>query len=790
MRKLSQRIGALVLAGIMLFCATACRSDPATSDGSLGDSASSSSASGAESSDPASDESSATNSDSPSSDDPYTPPEGPPPGSDSPDGWSTAKALKETLPAEYSADVHKAMFSNPNARYRLNFMRHEYVSSGNPFPEDYLAMGAGGVVTNDLQTSNFLKYKGSIKKTSDRLAALYAAGLNVWIYDENGFPSGAANGLVIESDPDFESEGVSCITVTGNGKKSTSWTMPKQYEQIVTAYAVDAGGTTHNATVSGKTVSFAGVNGNWTLYIIVSSRMYEGTVAISGGYNRKLPNLLRKDAVGKFIEVGYQYYADNIKNFSDVVTAFFTDEPTLPEAIITGSIPQAKVSWSDDVEARFYDMHGYSLKTHYHSLFEGNTPQDMAVRVNYRQTTAALFAENYTGQIAEWGKKNGVITSGHLNMEEHLLWHVPNYGDLMTVLKAAGAPGGDMLTGKYANYMSEAMGNWFISNPFMAGKYVGSAARVAGKEDLVMVEICPTDTYESGYFASKNDAFAITNMLYMAGYNHINSYVQSWALNQQDGTDYTKEYLDYVGRLSYMMRNSSYDGKLGVYYPIETMQAYFTAMRTTLDDTTEGHQGKEMQQTLMTLTKNLWSKQMDYTFIDAQSILDAKISGKALVINNASFECIMMPRTEVLSVKVLEKLQKWEKAGGKLIWIEEKPHVATGLNDHAALQSAVSSVKTVSIDTAVSQAAAALTENMTVSATDIGTVYMTRHKLQDKTMYYIVNGSGKANTVQLSYSGASSLDVYDPVTGEITTHSGDGTAVKMNPYTAMFVVVN
>lgn len=53
----------------------------------------------------------------------------------------------------------------------------------------------------------------------------------------------------------------------------------------------------------------------------------------------------------------------------------------------------------------------------------------------------------------------------HLNMEEHLLWHVPNYGDLMTVLKAAGAPGGDMLTGKYANYMSEAMGNWFIQQP-------------------------------------------------------------------------------------------------------------------------------------------------------------------------------------------------------------------------------------------------------------------------------------------------------------------------------------
>lgn len=705
------------------------------------------------------------------------------------DNWSTATAVREILSASYSKAEHASNFSNPTARYRLNFMRHEYVSSKNPTPVDYIAMGAGGVVSNDPQTDKFLQYKPTIKKTSDLFNLAYSSGMNIWIYDENGFPSGAADGLVLKDNPEYESEGISLLTKTGSGKQSVTWTMPGSFEKIVTAYAV-SGNTTYNVTVSGNTVKWSGVNGSWTIYMIVSSRMYENTVAMSGGYNRGLPNLLRKDAVGKFIEVGYQYYADNIKNFSDIVTAFFTDEPTLPEAILNGSIPYAKVSWSTDVEARFKEMHGYSLKQHYHSLFNGDTAEDITIRCNYRQTLASLFAENYSGQIAAWGKKNGVLTSGHLNMEEHLLWHVPNYGDMMQALKAMGAPGGDMLTGKYSNYMSEAQSNWFLSNHFMGGKYVGSAARVAGKDDYVMVEFCPTDTWEGGAFNTKNDIFAITNMLYMAGYNHINSYTQYWVMHEQNGPDYYEEYLDYVGRMTYMMRNSDYDGRLGVYYPIETMQGYFKAMNTTLDDATSGKQGHEMQKTLMTLTKSLWKQQMDYTFIDAQSILDAKISGKTLIINDAKFECIMMPRTEVLSVKVLAKLQQWEKSGGKLIWIEEKPHIAAELGKNGELQSAVSSVRTVNIDQAISTAASALNEKMKItSATAKDVLYMTRHTLQNKQMYYFVNGGGSQNTIKLSYAGANGFDVYNPSTGSISSYNGSSATVNIGAYKTVFVVV-
>ena len=38
------------------------------------------------------------------------------------------------------------------------------------------------------------------------------------------------------------------------------------------------------------------------------------------------------------------------------VTAFFTDEPTLCEAVLTGSIPRVKISWCDELEERFYGL--------------------------------------------------------------------------------------------------------------------------------------------------------------------------------------------------------------------------------------------------------------------------------------------------------------------------------------------------------------------------------------------------------------------------------------------------
>ncbi len=700
-----------------------------------------------------------------------------------------AKLVKEqSLPAAYNKSVHSALFADPTARYRIHYMRHDCTTSSNPTPAQYHEQGAGGVVINDVWGSRYLDYMPVIKKMSNFVQQLKASNMNVWIYDENVFPSGSAGGLVLKDNPEYQSQGISCLSKTGNGKRSVTWGMPSNFESIVSAYAVDSKGNTHKAKVSGRTVVFDGADGDWTLYMIVMSRMHEQTVASNSGAFREMPNLLDREAVAKFINVTHAYYAKNIANFGDNITAFFTDEPNTCEAILYGTIPHAKISWSDELEDRFKAKWGYDIATNYHSLFAGDTVKDMQVRTNYREIVGDLFADNYTGQISAFLAQYGVLSSGHLTMEENILCHVANYGNYMRAVGRMTAPGIDMCVASYSAYLSENTGGWHIPNHFMTPKYAGSVARLKGTDDYVMVEFCPVET-ENGRFETKNNHYAITNNVFFGGINHINSYTQNWVM-EENGVNYSEDYSDYTARMSYMLRNGEYDTRLGVYYPIETMQAYFKGLTVHLQDKMLDGRGDKMQKALMTLTKTIWKNQMDYSFIDADAILAADIKGKALVMNGYAVECLIMPRTEVLSVKVAEKLNAWKQAGGTVIWLEEKAAVSAEVGKEATLQALLKNdTVTATQEEAVAKAKAVLNETLKVMAADTTELFVSRHKLQDSTMYFVVNNRTESNKVTLSFAGAKGFDIYDNETGKITTVSGSNTTVDIAACRSIFVVV-
>ncbi|MBQ7302505.1 MAG: hypothetical protein IJW89_02875 [Clostridia bacterium] len=704
------------------------------------------------------------------------------------DADDAAKYVKEpSLPAAYNKSVHSALFADPTARYRIHYMRHDCTTSSNPTPAQYHEQGAGGVVINDVWGSRYLDYMPVIKKMSNFVQQLKASNMNVWIYDENVFPSGSAGGLVLKDNPEYQSQGISCLSKTGNGKRSVTWGMPSNFESIVSAYAVDSKGNTHKAKVSGRTVVFDGADGDWTLYMIVMSRMHEQTVASNSGAFREMPNLLDKRAVAKFIEYTHAYYAKYIQNFGDNITAFFTDEPNTCESILLGTIPHAKISWCEELEDRFKAKWGYDIATNYHSLFAGDSYKDQQVRTNYREIVGELFAENYTGQISEYLAQYGILSSGHLTLEENIVNHVANYGNYMHALSGMSAPGVDVCIGGYTAYMNEILGDWTVTNHFMSAKYGGSVGRLKNS-DLVMVEFCPIET-EDGKFQSKNDQYAITNNVFFSGINHINSYSQNWNM-VENGVNYSADYADYTARMSYMLRNSEFDTPLGVYYPIETMQANFKGMTMHLQDQMPGARGTKMQKTLMALTKAIWSNQMEHTFIDADSILNAKIQGKALVINGFAVECLIMPRTEVLSVKVAEKLNAWKQAGGTVIWLEEKAAVSAEVGKEATLQALLKNdTVTATQEEAVAKAKAVLNETLKVTAADTTELFVSRHKLQDSTMYFVVNNRTESNKVTLSYEGAKSFDIYDNETGKITTVSGSNTTVDIAACRSIFVVV-
>ena len=182
---------------------------------------------------------------------------------------------------------------------------------------------------------------------------------------------------------------------------------------------------------------------------------------------------------------------------------------------------------------------------------------------------------------------------------------------------------------------------------------------------------------------------------------------------------------------------------------------------------------------------------MDYTFIDADAINAAEIKGKALVINGYAVECLILPRTEVLSVKVAEKLNAWKKAGGTMIWWEEKADVSAETGKEAALRTLLADhVVTMSVDEVTAKAKAALADPLQLTASDKTELFVSRHKLQDSVMYFLINNHETANQISLSYAGATSFDVYDNETGAIKTITGDDATITIEPYRSVFVVVN
>lgn len=697
-----------------------------------------------------------------------------------PSATATPEAAITTLPpAEreaYNMEDFQAGFLSPDAWYGFHAMRHDL---GQGSPKTLIAhlddQGVKGVVGNVIWNSQYLKNQTAFKRLNMGIDAALEKGMHVWIYDENGYPSGGAGTLTLDGNPEYEARGLVVLSKTGSGANSVTVDKPEDLEKIVYAYGVDAQGNTVTATFDETKATFAGAEGAWTFYVACIKILQEGTAADLNGYaSRPYVNLMDKDAIAKFIRVTYDAYYENIPDFENKIDAFFTDEPCLIEGYIGGTHTYAPASWVTGFAERFQEMHGYDIMPLVHYLFTGDSVEARTVRLHYRQTVADLVGNSYFKQISDWCEAHGTKLSGHINNEEKIYEHVAYYGDLFATIKNMGYIGMDMLTSNLDTYLN---GKWV-----MGPKYVGSIARVNGKSQTVMVEYCPVVDTPGGKYNSFEEMRAVTNLMWMCGANYLNSYMQADSL---DGR--SQEYSDYIGRMGYLTSQAIHDARIGVYYPVETIQAYYKPLASLQTFYDSDRQISPIEKDLKKLNLELWENQMDYDFIDGQSILDAGFRGKSMVIGGMEIDVMIMSRTEVLPLAVLEKLQAFEKLGGTVIWTGSAPQQGAAASEHAAVKAFGEKVQ-LSTDP-VGEAKAAIGEKMKLSAdaAQLKNIFVSRNYLKDAPMYFVVNNNIDAVTLNISYEGAQGFDVYIPQTGEIKQMTAGELTVE--GYSAVMIVV-
>lgn len=227
--------------------------------------------------------------------------------------------------------------------------------------------------------------------------------LEFWVYDEFGWPSGIAGGLVLKQNPSFRQKRL-YKNLTPNDKK-------------------------------GKVIAFYDKNGALT---DENNAVYSFEEVVVDGY----ADVLNKNATKEFITLTHEEYK---RRFGSRIKGFFTDEPQfglwLP-------------AWNDRIQTSLISVYGNQAFSCLPALFSEITDGEKDYtnfREFYFELCSSLFIKNYMRPLSEWCEKNGYLLTGHILEEKKLSYEIRSCADLFDVYKEMQCPGMDWLGAKTGN---------------------------------------------------------------------------------------------------------------------------------------------------------------------------------------------------------------------------------------------------------------------------------------------------------------------------------------------------
>lgn len=639
-------------------------------------------------------------------------------------------------------------FANPMNEDRIYMLQHDTRGDVDALLDRLGAAGFGGIVTNaDWHTGKadpdfYLQNDEDFERLDKVIDALRNRGMGVWLYDECGYPSASANGLTLLGHPEYEARGFTEIRAGGPG---TVWDKPLTYEKIIFACRDD-----------GTPVPFSPTRAEGADRIYAVRPVFEGSHAQTCGWGpRHYPNLLDKEAVAAFIRCTYDKYLDKTKGFG-AFEAVFTDEPSLMSGFVNCGtpMPETYLPWTEELPEKYFQTQGRELWEDIPVLFSRDERFEKG-KLRFWGTVSELMNEAFFDQIEKWCAARGIAFSGHCLLEEGLAMHTPLYGNLIRQLKTFDYPGVDMLTGDPEAY------KFSNADYALAPRYVGGAARMTGKTDRVMVEICPIKGADRENDFSFAEERGTMDLIFRAGINHINSYLAASRL----GDDFP-HYSDIFGRCAYMLRGARWTGKIGMFYPIETVQGYYCPDRIGVNNGPRLSEAETLaEETLRTLNRGIAAAGLDWTFIDSEWIGEAALEGGSLSANGLSVDAVVMPAARWVDAKTREKLRAFEEAGGLLLWVGARPE-----GEESPL-----------CEDPIGALRSRVDYGLRLKATRPETLFVSLYEKDGKRMWYLINSSPEENTVRIRPGVP--VKVWNNFTGEV----GKKTSFVMPPYSSVFV---
>lgn len=492
-----------------------------------------------------------------------------------------------------------------------------------PCFQSLLDAGVSGLVTT-VSLEKYLQDENSWNVLRCGVQLAHSMGLRVWIYDEKGYPSGTAGGLVLANMPEGEAEGL--------------------------LRSFDSAG--HPYYEVGK--------------------LFEGTHATANFSERRhYINILDKDAVARFIEVTHDRYERALHPLGDYVEAFFTDEPSLISTYVPAGLDYPRtLPWHRELPRIFRERKGYDLTQHWESLFVDTGAIDRKIRCDFYEVIADLCADTYFAQLQTWCQAHNVSSSGHLLGEETLVWQTDFDGDPFTCYRRFDIPGIDMILSNPERIMQDR-------EPFfLVPKVAGSAARLQGKR-RVMCEISDFFGLMGGRHATLAQMKSTAGILMSLG---ITDFVSMYTISLHPGEPaepnlkarrYSaaefRTYTDYVERVNRAFSEGEREVRDAVLHPMVSLWAHFTPSERSMYELHPNETVRFIDDSFANLCRGFLRNQIDYDIVDERSLVNAGIEGGKLIVGQLVYDVLVLPPMDTIRAATMQNISRFVESGGSVL---------------------------------------------------------------------------------------------------------------------------
>lgn len=450
-------------------------------------------------------------------------------------------------------------------------------------------------------------------------------GMEAWLYDENGWPSGFGDGKI-------PAKGLA-------------------YQQKLLAYEHAPFQNSSDTTIAFYSKTEAGYE------LLPGDQADRADLRLYYEVNPYYIDALSKMTVEAFIESTYEVYWQQFgEEFGSALKGVFTDEPQFAR----GQLP-----WSFEMEETFEKRYGYDVKKVLPGLFlqiEGCSKD----RYDYWECVTTMFTEAFAKQIGDWCRKRGWSFTGHVVDEQALMIHVTSVGDPMATYEYMQVPGCDWL-------------GRFINEDAIVPKQVGSVAHQLGMKQTI------TESFGcSGWNVSFEDLKRIGEWQFVHGINLLCQHLQGYSMKGLRKRDYPpslfvqqpwwgdyKGFNDYFARLSMLLSEGTRQVEVLLLHPVRTAW--------TLQNGKDRSEIVPYHNTFAQLSRWMCQSFIEHDF-GSESIIanHGKVKAGQFIIGQAAYRVVVVPPSTTLNRITVDLLKEFIQQGGCVIACAPYPTLING----------------------------------------------------------------------------------------------------------------